>query len=157
MLISSTERIEAKVLFAIGGTIAIIIGIFFLVLSFIEPFYFFALIISIGTIWVGTFSIRYSMKLSRVELFTNYIQISRNKKIIQVSFKNIKSVNYLLFPHHWFTESAIKLKFREKTPFGKSIFLSPSNLTKENNFVFNQKIKRLLEDKIEESRIDQTY
>lgn len=155
MLISTTERIETKILFAIGGIIAILIGIFFLVLSFIEPFYFIAPLIAIITILGGIHLIRYSIILSRVELFPNYIQVYRNKKTIRVSFDNIKSVSYLFLPYHWFTESAIKIRFMEKTSLGKSVFLSPSNLTKDGDFVFNQKIRRLLEDRILRRRMGQ--
>lgn len=155
MLISSTERIEAKLIFSIGGIVGILVGLLILLFSLIEPLYYIAPFISLSLITLGVHSIRYSKKLSRVELFPNYIQISRNKKTIQVSFDNIKSISYLLLPIKWFTEPAIKIRFVNKTSLGKSVFLSPSNLTKEREFVFNQKIKRLLEDKIEGSKKEQ--
>ncbi len=142
MLISSTERIELKIYLIFAGLFAIGVGIFMLT----EGLFFIALF----PVLLGITSIYYASRLCKVKIIENKLQITRNRLTIETPISNIKKVNYRLFMFHLLTEPHIKIKLKEKTRLGKNITFSPSNLTEENDFKFNMKIKRLLENKIEE-------
>lgn len=142
MLISSTERIELKVYLSFSGIILFAFGLFILTLGiyFLASFIFF----------ISFLLLFYAYNLCKVEVIGDKLRITRNKLTIETPIHNIKKVNYRLFMLPILTEPHIRIKLKEKTKFGRSISFSPSNLTENNEFKFNRKIKNYLECKIEE-------
>lgn len=142
MLISSTERIELKIYIILFGIIVCTMGIALVTWDL--------LVLGLVLIAVSFLLFYYAYNLCKVEVIGDKLRITRNKLTIETQITNIKKLSYRFFMWNLVTEPHIKIRFKAKTKFGKSIIFSPSNLTEDNEFKFNRKIKKLLEHKIEE-------